>query len=155
MTRLELCVYPSKSIAMHFLFSDAANFTIYSATDRNIKIYVGDVFNFASTYTGIFDCAWECNAIVALNVEDRERYASLLATLIRTGGKILMTTWEYNQSERRTHPFSVPHGTVRELFKHNFDVELIESIDATGTYFTQNFKLTYAFRPVHLLTKNN
>lgn len=138
---------------MHFFSSDATNFTIYSATDRNIKIYVGDVFNFASTYTGSFDCAWECNAIVALNVEDRERYANLLATLIKTGGKILMTTWEFDQSERKTHPFSVPHGTVRELFRQNFDADLIESIDATGTYFTQKFNLTYAFRPVHLLTK--
>lgn len=140
---------------MHFLLTSlgAPNFTVYSATDRNIKIYVGDVFNFASSYTERFDCAWECNAIVALNVEDRERYANLLATVIKPGGKILMTTWEYNQSERKTHPFSVPNATIRELFKQHFDVELIESIDATGTYFTQNFNLTYAFRPVHVLTR--
>ena len=136
-----------------FLPLGDANYTIYSATDRNIKIYVGDIFNFTSSYTERFDCVWDCNSIVALNVEDRERYASLLATLMKPGGKILMATWEYDQSKRKAHPFSVPNSTVKDLFKQHFDVELIESIDATGTYFTERFKLSYAFRPVHVLTR--
>ena len=127
---------------------------MYSATNKNIKFLVGDIFKLTSDCAGTFDAIWDCNALVAVNVEDRVKYAELLTNLLNPQGKVLMATWEYNQAERAKHPFSVPNSLVKQFFDSKFDVELLARMDGSDAYtvrFTEKFSLSYAFRPVHML----
>lgn len=103
--------------------------------------------------TGRFDVVWDCNALVAVNVEDRQRYATTLSSITKQGGKMLMATVEYDQTEHSRHPLVMTTPTITELFGDTFDVTFVEAIDITGTDFTERFKLTWAKRPVHLLVK--
>ena len=40
---------------------------------------------------GHFDGIWDCNALVAVNVENRQKFIDLLVSLLKPGGKILLT----------------------------------------------------------------
>ena len=55
-------------------FSESGPFTIYKATDGDLNVLCGDVFNLDTCYAGPFDVIWDCNAIVAINADDREPY---------------------------------------------------------------------------------
>ena len=126
---------------------------MFSATDRSLKLFIGDVFKLTVSLTGSFDAIWDSNAIVAINASDRAAYAKKLLSFLKPDGKMLMATWQYNQAEHSRHPFSIPSPTIRELFQGSFDIEQLETIDMTGTYFTKKFNLTFANRIVHILSR--
>ena len=62
-----------------------------------------------------------------------------------------MSTWEYNQMEYLGIPYSISTAMLENLFD-KMVVELIETIDMSGTFFTKRFKLSCANRLLHLLT---
>ena len=132
---------------------DLGDFSVFSATDRSLKLFVGDVFNLTVSLTGSFDAIWDSNAIVAINAGDRVAYAKTLLSLLKPDGKMLMATWEYNQAERSRHPFSITSSIIKELFQESFDIEQLETIDMTGSYFTKKFNLSFANRIIHILTR--
>ena len=126
-------------------------FSIYSATDRNLKVYCGDILKFGLSHVDQFDVIWDCNAIVALNVEDREKYVQLLVSILKPGGRILMTTWVYEQSLYLRRPFSMTPDMIRGLFDSVCDTQEVENIDMASTgYFGP--EVPWATRPVLLLT---
>ena len=136
-----------------FSIIDLGDFSVFSATDRSLKLFIGDVFRLTVSLTGSFDAIWDSNAIVAINASDRAAYAKKLLSVLKPDGKMLMATWEYNQAESSRHPFSIPFPIIRELFQESFDIEQLETIDMTGTYFTKKFNLTFANRIVHILSR--
>ena len=132
--------------------SESGSFTVYSATDHNIKIYCGDVLKFLPSVAGQFDAIWDCNALTSVNVEDRQQYVDLLISLLKSGGKILMTTWEYDESLKKDQPFSINEERIRHLFEPQCHVQHLEAMD--GGLLRKVFNLPWAKQPVHLLTKN-
>ena len=128
-------------------------FTVYTAEDRPLRILVGSVFDMSPEITGQFDVIWDCFALVAINTEDLQRYATTLSSCMKQSGKMLMATVEYDRAEHSRHPLCITTPTITELFGDAFDVTFIEAIDITGTHLTARFKLTWAKRPVHLLVK--
>ena len=132
--------------------SESGSFTVYSATDHNIKIYCGDVLKFLPSVAGQFDAIWDCNALVAVNTEDRHQYVDLLISLLKPGGKILMTTWEYDESLKKGQPFSINEEHIRHLFEPQCHVQHLEVMD--GSRLCKQFNLPWANHLVHLLTKN-
>ena len=54
-----------------------------------------------------------------------------------------MSAYEFDQSKRDKHPFSIHLSLMVEQFGAKYDVELVESLDFTETDFTQKFKLYY------------
>ena len=127
---------------------------MYTATDRKLTVYCGDILKFLPNVAGQFDAIWDCNAIVAINIEDRQQYASLLVSLLKPSGQILMTTWIYEQSINRRAPFSMDLKVIHSLFEPlKFDTQEVENTDITGSYFCQIHNLPWAARLVLLLTK--
>ena len=135
------------------IYADAGLFKVYTAKDRPLRFLVGSVFDLSEEMTGLFDAIWDHNALVAVNVELRERYVTVLASVLKQGGKILMGTWEYDQREHDSNPYSISTPAIKDWFGALFSVEVVEFIDFTGTRFTEKFKLTWAKKPVHLLVK--
>ena len=132
------------------------SFKVFSATDhRSLTVYVGDFYAISPDLAGVFDAIWDINALGAINPEDRTNYIAKLHSLLKADGKILLSTFEYNQAERPTCPFSVPNSLVKELFQDHFDIELLEKDDDTGKMIVKQFNLSWATRPIHFLKRKN
>ena len=110
------------------------------------------MLKFFPSVAGQFDAIWDCNALTSVNVEDRQQYADLLISLLKPGGKILMTTWEYDQSLKKDQPFSINGEAIRDLFEPPCHIQCLEVAD--GSLLRKVFNLPWAKRPVHLLTKD-
>ena len=135
------------------LISESGEFSVYTATDRSLKIYCGDMFKFGPSVAGVFDAIWDCNAIVAINVEDRMKYRDLLVSVLKPNRRILMTSWLYEQSIHKRTPFCLPCEMIGDLFAPHCDTEEVESIDMAGSAFCQRHDLPWAKRLVFLLKK--
>ena len=96
---------------------ESGEFTIYHNAEKRIKFVVGDIFDCTPTELGLFDSIWDCNALVAINPEDRVKYTELLYTLLKPNGSILVSTFDYDQSLRNGFPHSVPESLVRSLYE--------------------------------------
>ncbi len=84
-----------------------------------LSIYTGDIFTApVETYDIVYDRA----ALIALPQEMREEYVAHIKSILKPGGRILLVTLDYEQSEMAGPPFSVPHCEVETLFS-GFSVE--------------------------------
>ena len=136
------------------ILSDVGPFTVYTANDRDLKVFCGDVFDLNASFAGPFDAIWDCNAIVAINIEDRGRYVKLLMDITKQSAPILMTTWVYEQSIHIRRPFSMPPEMVEELFATYCDTRLVENIVVPKeSNFCHRHELPWATRPVLLLNR--
>ena len=128
--------------------------SIYKATYRDLNVLFGDVFNLETSYAGLFDVIWDCNAIVAINADDRERYVKAELSVLKEGGRILMTTWVYEQSIHLWFPLCVSPEMVEKLFAAQCDVRVVENIDLPNdSPFCQRHELPWAIRPVLFLNR--
>ena len=123
---------------------------IYEATDRNLKFFQGNVFECSPDNIGCFDCIWDCNAMVAINPEDMQKYANLLTCLTKPRGRILMAAYEYDQSYYQGFPQTVPPEKVQKLFSDNFTHKVKETVEM-GTWLLSKYNLPWALRHVHYL----
>ncbi len=131
--------------------SQEGEFTIYQASDRKIKFIVGNSYNITPDIAGSFDAVWDHNAFGAALPTDRNRYKSILISLLKPGGRILISNWEYGEKKRDMAPFSVPSVEVKDTFKE-FDVELLTTSDHYSSYFTEKFNVEWAHELLHLAT---
>lgn len=138
-----------------FLLKESGEFSVHTATDRDLKIYCGDIFQIGQNFLGQFDAVWDCKAIIAVNVEERLKYRDILVSALKPNGRILMTTWVYEQKIHLKTPFSIPYTMIRDLFGSHCDTEKIEDIDMRGTDFCKRNGFPWATRPVLLLTKKH
>ena len=78
-----------------------------------LSIYVGDVFTASVSNV---DIIYDRAALVALPEDMREEYVNRLKSLLNNGGRILLVTLDYVQSEMSGPPFSVDETEIRRLF---------------------------------------
>ena len=131
---------------------------MYTSAQRNIKIAVGSIYDCTvqSLGTSQFDGIWDCSAIVAVNPEDRTKYVDILISLLKPKGKILLSTYDYDQSIRTKFPHSFPERLVRSLFEpHGMKVTVSEvrSNDKLLHRFMTGFNVSQATRPVFYIQK--
>ena len=128
-------------------------FKVYTATDRNLKVYSGSMFDFTPQIAGcMFDAIWDQHALGAVNPSERGKHIAVLQNILKPHGHILLSHYEYDPSEHDGPPFSLSPSQILALFKDNFEVELVEHVDMTGTVVANKFNLTWAKRPIHLLS---
>ena len=127
---------------------------MYTATDRKLTVYCGDVLKFLPSIAGQFDAIWDRGGIVVIDIEDRQQYASLLVSLLKPSGRILMATFIYEQSIYMRRPFCLDLEMIRGLFEPlTFDTQEVEKIDLAGSSFCEKKELPWAIELVTLLTK--
>ena len=115
---------------------------------------MGDIFQCSIDNVGSFDAVWDQNSLVALNLEDRERYVTLMKSLLKPKGKILLTTFEYDQScyDISKSPHTIPPSMVKSLYeKFNFIVNTIDTVDLTKTPFTKLLGVPWATKFTYLI----
>ena len=139
---------------MKKIFPDTVDdFSVYESTNDKLKIkfLVGDLFNCTSSNTGYFDAIWDCNSIVAIDPQLREKFADTVCSLLKPSGRILLSTFEYNTSIRYDYPHSILPATFETLFS-TCNVVLAETIDITK-WFKPIFQLPWAKRHILYITK--
>ncbi|SMY15623.1 thiopurine S-methyltransferase [Photobacterium aquimaris] len=79
-----------------------------------ITIYQGDYF---TVPVAPVDVVYDRAALIAMPQTMRERYVERLLSLVKPGGRVLLITLDYPQSQMDGPPFSVPEAEIATLFK--------------------------------------
>lgn len=80
-----------------------------------LAIFTGDFF---TAPVESVDLIYDRAALVALPKEMRSDYAQRLLQLLKPGGRVLLVSMDYVQTELPGPPFSVPESEIRMLFAH-------------------------------------
>jgi thiopurine S-methyltransferase len=87
-----------------------------SGAHKRVTMLCADILDLAPESIGSFDLIWDRAAMVALDPPRRERYAQQLQRLLRPGGHLLISSFEYDQSQMDGPPHSVSQSETRSLF---------------------------------------
>ena len=91
----------------------------------DLKIICGNFFDFKqsdmSEIGGVYDRA----SLIALPSQMRFTYAGSMNSILPSGAKVLLVSFEYNQLEMNGPPFSVTKDEVQELYMSDFDIKEI------------------------------
>lgn len=96
-----------------------------NVTPDQIKIDVGDFFKFETKEK--FDFVYDRASLVALPFEMRKQYAEVIKRSMKSGGKCLLITYEYDQTQMDGPPFSVPESEIHDLYKDVFKITFVEA----------------------------
>ncbi|KAG7225426.1 hypothetical protein INR49_027420 [Caranx melampygus] len=124
---------------------------VYKSSEKNISLYQCDLYNFSSSIDGQFGAIWDRGSLVAINPRDREKYATLIISLMAKDCRYLLDTLLYNPELYKGPPFFVPDEQVHSLFGNSCDIELLHSVDAL-TDRHRGWGLDYLTENVHLIT---
>ena len=98
----------------------------YTAEDRDITIYCGDLFDFdESGFTGWYDRG----ALVATPAEQRPAYAEHITALLAPGASRLLITLEYDDAIATGPPFSISGDEIRRYWPDMREVERYDDIE--------------------------
>ena len=96
---------------------------------ESLEILVGDIFELDPSLIGPFDGVWDRAALVALNKTDRARYVPWILHLLKSGGRGLLSTLSYDQTQMKGPPFSVTADEVDSLYHAAWTLEQLERVD--------------------------
>ena len=109
---------------------------VYTASDKAITIYCGDLFAFKEDNLGGFDCILDHASIGSFDFTDvkRSMYAELMNSFTKPGGRIVLSFFDYEHSEHPIVPFAVTEKEVTILYKEHFNPpQLLQEYNAKQT----------------------
>lgn len=140
----ELKITPSTAKNEHFQQCEA----------DGIRILCGDFFKMTRADLDGATTVYDRASLVAMPPEMRPRYAKHMMEILPGGARILLLTFEYDQSKMSGPPFAVTPDEVRTLYSDGARVEQIERIDALpGNERFRTRGLTEMYENIFLLTK--
>lgn len=104
-------------------------------TADKYTLFASDIFLINDEHVGDVDAVFDRAALVALEPAVRIRYASHLRSLLKAGAKILLVTFDYDQSQMNGPPFAVSDAEVTDLFGDGFDIEHLRARDVLDERF--------------------
>ncbi|XP_026785278.2 probable thiopurine S-methyltransferase [Pangasianodon hypophthalmus] len=105
---------------------------VFKSSDAKISLYQCDLYKFSSAIEGHFGGIWDRGSLVAINPCDRQKYATLIMSLMDKDCRYLLDTLEYNPEFYEGPPFFVPEEAVKSLYGDACDIELVQTRDAFG-----------------------
>jgi thiopurine S-methyltransferase len=96
---------------------------------EGIRILCGDFFELTPAHMAQVRKVYDRASLVALPPEMRERYARHLVSILPSGTRILLVTFDYPQAEMSGPPFAVSEAEVRALYGEVADIRLLASED--------------------------
>ncbi|MEW8287587.1 MAG: thiopurine S-methyltransferase [Candidatus Thiodiazotropha endolucinida] len=97
--------------------------------DGPYEIYCGDIFDLEQLDNSDVDAVYDRASLVALNPQQRTRYARMLLHMLPMQSKVLLITMEYPQGEMEGPPFSVSDDEVSTLFSERFSIQHLHSLN--------------------------
>ncbi|MCF8059635.1 MAG: thiopurine S-methyltransferase [Bacteriovoracaceae bacterium] len=143
-----------KAVREYFSDNSIENYNVEdnTYTHQNLTLEVGDFFHHEKPegYDYIYDRA----AIVALPPSMRVDYSAHCLSLLKPGGKILLITFEYDQSKLDGPPFCVPEKEVNQLYAKEGTIELLNKLsDKPNNPKFKEAGVTTFIQKVYLITK--
>ncbi|XP_059326886.1 thiopurine S-methyltransferase isoform X2 [Ammospiza nelsoni] len=74
---------------------------MFQSTSGNISLYCCSIYDLSSSIIGKFDGVWDRGALVAVNPCDRQRYASLMISLVEKNSSYLLVTVSYDPNKHK------------------------------------------------------
>jgi thiopurine S-methyltransferase len=100
---------------------------------ERLLVLEGDAFAVEPEHLGgAVDAVYDRAALVALDPKTRERYVASLVRVLAPGAKVLLVTFDYDQSKLDGPPWAVTDEAVRTLYGGAFRVEIVEEREASG-----------------------
>jgi len=103
-------------------------FTVRQAD--KIELLQGDFFHLSAEDLASVGAVFDRASLIALPPEMRQQYAEHLAEVLKPGTQVLLVSMEYPQAEMDGPPFSVTQNEVYELYQQNFEIKVLEDVDA-------------------------
>lgn len=132
--------------------SNEGEFAIYQAQDRKLKIINGSYYGVTPEIAGKFEAVWDVNAFGAVMPDNRQRYIAILMSLLKPKARVLLSNWEFGETQRDRAPFSLPCALVKEIFQEKFEVTFLEKGDEFSEHFISRFEVDWAHMNAHLLS---
>ena len=101
---------------------------------EGLELLCGDFFSLQRPDLQGTIAAYDRAALVALPPDLRRQYAEHLAHLLPAQSRVLLISYEYDQSEISGPPFSAPRSEVATLFNPAFEIELLGQADTLHTH---------------------
>lgn len=101
---------------------------------ESLAILQGDFFNLTVDHLQDVQGVYDRAALVALPLELRQKYMQHLKNILPDKAKILLVTFEYDQSQMNGPPFSVNEAEVNTLFQADYEIELLFNRDVLANY---------------------
>lgn len=136
-----------------YTVSQEGPFSVYQAKEKNLKCLAGDFYKITPELVGMFEAIWDINAFGAAEVKDRSKYISVLESVLKPRGRVLLCNWQYGKVERDRAPFSLSSSLVKELYQDKFDVQFLTESDLYAAQFVKKFDVEWAHQNLHFLTK--
>ncbi|XP_041932900.1 putative thiopurine S-methyltransferase [Alosa pseudoharengus] len=124
---------------------------VFKSSNGKISLYQCDLYKFSSDVVGQFGGIWDRGSLVAINPCDREKYATLILSLMDKNCRYLLDTLLYNPELYKGPPFLVSDEDVKNLFGKTCDIAFLQSEDAFMDRH-KDWGLDYLTEKVHLLT---
>ncbi|XP_076863915.1 putative thiopurine S-methyltransferase isoform X1 [Brachyhypopomus gauderio] len=103
---------------------------VFKSCDRRISIYQCDVFSFSSAIEGQFGGIWDRGSLVAISPCDRQKYATLITSVMDKNCRYLLDTLEYDPELYKGPPFFLPEEMIKQLYGETCEIELVQTGDA-------------------------
>jgi thiopurine S-methyltransferase len=100
----------------------------------DLEILCGDLFNLKQDDLAGSCVVYDRASLGALPPEMRRRYSLKLASLLPSGSRVLLVTFDYDQAEMAGPPFAVTTKELEELFAVDFTIEPLIETDALESY---------------------
>jgi thiopurine S-methyltransferase len=98
-----------------------------------LDIYAGDIFCLSSQLLGPVDATYDRAALVALDGDLRERYATHVTRITRRAPQLLIC-YEYAQNLMAGPPFSIRDDEVRRHYGEHYALTLVEKAVIAGGF---------------------
>ncbi|XP_040068285.1 thiopurine S-methyltransferase [Ixodes scapularis] len=105
---------------------------IFQTPEKRLRIFVCSVFDFNKSCAGAMDIVWDRGALSSIDVELRDRYVTLMMSLLSPNFSYALWTMVYD-STYKGFPTSMPEAVLRELFAgKGINLRFIGSDDPTS-----------------------
>ena len=102
-------------------------FKVYEAGP--VSILCGDILELSAADVADCSAVYDRAAMIAFPDDMRAAYARHLTQVLPMGCKGLLITLDYDQSQMKGPPFSVPHAEVESLLSPAWSLEVVEQPD--------------------------
>jgi len=102
----------------------------FSNADGRFKVYQGDFFLYKQEFESeLMDGVWDRGSLVAVNIADRQKYASIMLSALSPTCRYLLDALEYDVSEYTGVPHCLTGDEIEQLYGANCDIEHLERAD--------------------------
>lgn len=98
-------------------------------------IFAADFFAVSTADIGPIDAVFDRASLVALDADTRLRYADHLSSLQAARSRVMLITFDYDQSTMDGPPYAVSDDEVERLFGEEHHIEHLETRDLLSQQF--------------------